>query len=139
MKDKAIGIIIEIISGIIILVSIINLLFLYAGINNTTSSEKLYAWIGLLIQIIIIILMIAIWLNYKKWNKSLIIPIILISVLSFIIPVRKEEGWMTIYDPNPPGFYGAGSATLEKYEVYYNIYGFPIKRNATGEITKGPS
>ena len=74
----------------------------------------------------------------KKYIIIIFLIIIIIAILSFIIPVKKEEKWMTIYDPNPSGFFGAGSATLEKYEVYYNIYGFPIKQNATGEITQGP-
>lgn len=74
----------------------------------------------------------------KKYIIIMLLIIIVIVILSFIIPVRKEEEWLTIYDPNPPGFFGAGAATLEKYEVYYNIYGFSIKQNATGEIIHGP-
>lgn len=133
MKDKAIGIIIGIISGIIIFASIINLLFLYLDISDTTSTGKIYVWIGLLIQIIIIILMIAICLNYKKWKKSIIITIIFISILSFIIPIRKEEKWRVIEDTNLPGFFVVGSTISEKYKIYYNIYGLPIFQKSTGE------
>ena len=132
MKDKVIGIIIGIISGIIVFVSIINLLFLYLDINE--SEEKIYVWIGFSIQIITIILMIAICLNYKKWKKSVIITIILISILSFIIPIRKEEKWIVINDTNPPGFYGGGFTTSEKYEIYFNIYGISLFKKSTGEI-----
>ena len=77
--------------------------------------------------------MIITCLNYKKWKKSLIITIIFISILSFIIPIRKGESWIVINDTNPPGFFGGGFTTSEKYEIYYNVYGVPIFQKSAGE------
>lgn len=133
MKNKVIGIIIGIICGIIMFVSIINLLYIYVDITDTASRGKIYVWIGILIQIIIIILIIAICLNYKKWKKSLIITIISISIFSFIIPIREEEKLIVINDTNPLGFYGGGITTSEKYKIYFNIYGVPLFHKSTGE------
>lgn len=58
--------------------------------------------------------------------------------MRFIIPIRKEEEWKVINDTNPIGFctFGGGFTTSEKYEVYYNIYGWRIFKNPTVETQK---
>ena len=57
-------------------------------------------------------------------KRILVVEIIaiLILILSFIIPIRKEEKWIVVEDTNPTGFFGGGFTTSEKYEIYYNIY-----------------
>lgn len=69
-----------------------------------------------------------------KKRTIIFLVLILIVILSFIIPIRKEEKWKVIKNTNPDGFFGGGFTTSEKYEYYYNIYGLPIMRKATGEI-----
>ncbi len=68
-------------------------------------------------------------------KKSIVIIAILvgIAILSFIIPIRKEEQWRVISNGNPSGFFGQGTTTSEKYKIYYNIFGIPIIQKATGE------
>lgn len=91
------------------------------------------------IQIITIILTIVTSLNYKKWKRGIVITIISILILSFIIPIRKEEEWKIINDTKPPiGFcaFGGGFTTSEKYKVYYNIYGRRVFEESTGKIQK---
>lgn len=56
------------------------------------------------------------------------------SFYTDIIPIRKEEQWVVINDTNPPGFFGGGITTSEKFEVYFNIYGVSVFRKSTGEI-----
>jgi len=140
MKDKVIGIIIGLISGIIIFISIINMFLLYFGIiDYFVFVEKIFAWIGIVAHKIIIVAIISTMLFYTKWKKSITIIILSISILSFIIPIRKVEEWKNIN--NNPGiglFPVAGIDKLEKYEMYYNIYDFTIKEKATGEIEYGP-
>ncbi len=136
MKDKIIGIVIGIIFGFIIWVSIINLLGLYVDID---SKQETSIWISFFIQIITIILTIVTSLNYKKWKRGIVITIISILILSFIIPIRKEEEWKIINDTKPPiGFcaFGGGFTTSEKYKVYYNIYGRRVFEESTGKIQK---
>lgn len=70
----------------------------------------------------------------KRKKVIIILVLIFIAILSFIIPIRKEEKWKVIKDTNPTGFYGGGFTTSERYEYYYNIYGLPIMRKPTGEI-----
>ena len=73
-------------------------------------------------------------------KKENIIAILLLAcvILSFVVPIKTEEEWITIEDPNPPGFFGAGAVISEKYKIYYNIYGLGIIRLATGEKKTSP-
>lgn len=137
MKDKIIGIVIGIISGFIIFASIINLFGLYVDIDSKQETS-IWIWISFFTQIITIILTIVTSLNYKKWKRGIVITIISILILSFIIPIRKEEEWKVINDTNPIGFctFGGGFTTSEKYEVYYNIYGRRVFEESTGKIQK---
>lgn len=66
-------------------------------------------------------------------KKQIIIILLVIVILSFAVPVRKDYEWVVIENPNPLGFFGQGPTIVEKYEVYYNIYGIPIFRLTTGE------
>ena len=136
MKDKIIGIIIGVISGFLIFKSMLNMiletLILFEG------RKEIYILIALTLHIIDIILIILVCINYKKWRKGIEIAIIVISILSFIVPVRKEEEWRNI-EEHPQTFFGSGMGdTFEKYEMYYNIYSTIIKENATGELRRGP-
>ena len=71
-----------------------------------------------------------------KKKKVIIILLVLIAILSFVIPVKKNTINKVISHDNPPGFFGGGFTTVEKFNVYYNIYRIPIMKVSTGEIEK---
>ena len=71
-----------------------------------------------------------------KKKRIIIIGFIVIVILTFVIPIRKETKREIIGDTDSSGLFGGGFTTVGTFNIYYNIYGIQIIKISTGEIKR---
>lgn len=66
-------------------------------------------------------------------KKKIVIVAVIITLLSFFVPIKMEEEWKVRKDDNSDDLFRV--TIFEKYKIYYNMYNIPVFQKLTGETS----